>query len=504
MFNYIKELNYIKEFQTQSFAKYSLSPRDYRVLNRKNENVVILKNLLDKNKEYQGKSITSEAYTHFTSPYRFIKTGNINSPFLLDETSIDYMIPYEGKGSYPKYNDVLIAKDGNGDGLGEACIYRKENKNNTDMISNEVHALRIKKEYLYYVFAFLKSTYFKSFFDLNTAQGSTMRHGKKISLDCPIPFPTTKNYKEPNDVVKYLSMLVENAIDKEEQISIKNKAINQAIYDELISNQKNEQKHYHYPNKTTLLKEGRLDTGLYRPEYQKLYDLISNYTRGVEPISKRYKFKRGQNLQISQIGLSIYSKTYKNNFYKLLTNTELKDDRTIDCFRYLGNSEKLDVLEENIVLLSADGTVGRSIFIDKIDNTITNIHMWIFKKRDNNNKNIYENIFLSCYLSWLKGQNFFEYIKDKANGGSIKEGHLNKYIFIPKFEEILQQKIANLYYHSVVPCKDLSLANYLQCNKERNKQLGIYQLNFELLSLRNKINEVVFKIVNNESISICL
>lgn len=107
-------------------------------------------------------------------------------------------------------------------------------------------------------------------------------------------------------------------------------------------------------------------------------------------------------------------------------------------------------------------------------------------------------------MSWLKGLNFFEYIKDKANGGAIKEGHLNKYIFIPKFEEILQRKIANLYYCSVLPCKNLALDNYLKCNKERNKQLGIYQLNFELLDLRDKINELVFKIVNNESISICL
>ena len=488
MIDYIKEERTVKSIQNKNFARYSLSPRDYRTLNIQNPNLKFLSDFVIKH--FVGKEIGAEAYARIKTKYRFLKTSNIQSSCLLDDSSTEYMFPCGKKGCYPQKNDILIAKDGNGDGLGEACLYTFDNIDHHDMISSGIHCLRIDEKYLFYVLAFIKSKYFKAYFDLNTAQGSTIRHGKDISLKFQIPFPNQKNRES---IEKYVSLLMQDIIDKEMQINKKNNQIDALISGELSKTQKESNYVWKYPHKEDILNEGRLDTGLYCQKYKQIEHLVRNYLYGAESLLSKYTYKRGQNLQISQIGLSIYSKEQKNNFYRLLTNTELKDNRTISCFRYLGNANKLDVIGTNIVLLSADGTIGRSIFVDSLNNTITNIHMWLLSKIKGNNENIYENIFLSCYLSWLRNNGFFEYIKDKANGGGIKENHLKKYIFVPNFPDEIQKKISSLYYSLVPKNKNISLDDYLENTRRRNDRLGIFQLNLELFDLNNNTHFPILK-----------
>ena len=56
----------------------------------------------------------------------------------------------------------------------------------------------------------------------------------------PIPFPTTTNHLNPEKVEALVSLIVQNIIDKEEQIKIKNKQIDELIEKELRDNQKQE------------------------------------------------------------------------------------------------------------------------------------------------------------------------------------------------------------------------------------------------------------------------
>jgi hypothetical protein len=83
----------------------------------------------------------------------------------------------------------------------------------------------------------LKSQHFKNYIDLNTAQGSTIRHSKQIAIDYQIPFPSKNNHQEPEEIENLVSLIIQNLIDKEEQIKLKNKIIDEKIEKELRENQ---------------------------------------------------------------------------------------------------------------------------------------------------------------------------------------------------------------------------------------------------------------------------
>lgn len=505
----------INKFSNKDFSLYSFSARDYRKLLLENKNTVKLKDLLE-HKEKVGKEIGSEAYMN-KSKYRFLKTVNISSNFTFEESSIEYCKP-ENK-VFPKKNEILIAKDGGGSGLGEVALYTYENKENTDSLSAGIIAVKIQEAKRNYVLGFLKSQHFKDFVDLNTAQGSTIRHSKLISLDYEIPFPTTFNHSNPEKIENFVSLIVQNIIDKEEQIKLKNKQIDELIEKELKENQKAENFSYTYPRISEIKEETRLDTGLYEKEFKEIDFLIRNYGGGFFSLLSKYKASRGQNLQISNIGESIYSDNEKPNFYRLFTNVELTDDRTISGYRWLGNKNKLNLIPKKTIFLSADGTVGRCIYISDAGRTITNIHPWNINKIEQDDKE-YDDIFVAMFLGYLYNKNYYEKIKDKANGGGIKLNHLERYLQIPNFPESKQQEIAKLYYNPQPPRQpsvatpqegnlntqnlEIDLENYLEKEQARNREVGIFQLNMEIFELRDQLEELVHKIVLEEKVEISL
>jgi len=154
------------------------------------------------------------------SPYRFLKTANINESGILDETKIEFCKPCKG-AIKPKHGAVLVAKDGGVPGLGECCIYEESNKQGvTDYISAGVLCLEFADEQeRNYVFGILKSQHFKEFIDGVTPGGSTIRHSKLLTLAYEVPWS--------EDVVKrqVVADLVANLIDKERRIAVKNRDI---------------------------------------------------------------------------------------------------------------------------------------------------------------------------------------------------------------------------------------------------------------------------------------
>ena len=277
MNTYIKKPSYIKrtQFSNKNFCKNSLCPKDYRELITKNENTVNFNDFIIE--KYRGKEIGSDAYMK-QSKYKFLKTTNISSDFCLSDEKSEYCKPINL--IFPKKNDLLIVKDGAGDGLGEVCIYNKENNDNLDTISSGILGVKINQDYLYYVTSFIKSQHFKDYININTAQGSTIRHSKEIAFEYSIPFPTIKNHKNKQDIEKLISILTKNLIDKEEQIKDKNRSINKKIDKELEENQKIDKFKYNYPNISNIKKEKRLDTGLYTNKYKQYEYKITNYNNG--------------------------------------------------------------------------------------------------------------------------------------------------------------------------------------------------------------------------------
>ena len=500
MINYITKPKSIKstEFDKQ---RSSLCPKDYRKLYNSNQNVKPLSSLI--NNHFQGHEIGSEAYVK-KSKYRFLKTANISNEFLIDENSIEYCHPIGLQN--PEYGNILIVKDGGESGLGEVCYYNLDNTELLDGISAGILAINVIDEYKFYVLGLLKSQHFKDFINLKTPEGSTIRHSKKVALEYLLSFPSSKNEANNKEIITFVGLIVQNIIHKEEEIKRKNKLIDTLISTELEKNQKENNYNFSLP-KISMIKanQNRLDSGTYGKEFKKIELLINNYKFGSTNILKNHTASRGQNLQVTNIGQSFYSDYPKKNFYQLITNVEINDARCISKFRYLGSQKKLMLIPENTILLTADGTVGRCIFVKDLKNTITNIHPWLIVRKQMLGKNIMEDVFIALFLGWLRSANsFYEKIKDKANGGGIKHNHLANYLNYPNFQEEKQHEIAQEYYNPQPKNTELSLDNYLEEEEKRNKILGISQLNMEIFTLKEVLNEVVDSIITNQFVQVSL
>ena len=188
-----------------------MCPKDYKQLPT-NSNLKELKSFTLE--QFKGKEIGSDSYMK-KSKYRFLKTVNTSSNFLYDQTSIEFCRP--SKATKPNDGSFLIVKDGAGNGLGEVALYKKHSVF-SDYVSAGLLGVTVKEKDKWYLFALLKSQYFKDYVNINTAQGSTIRHSKLIALKFKVPFPTLKNHNEPELIEKYVSLITQNIIDKEEQI----------------------------------------------------------------------------------------------------------------------------------------------------------------------------------------------------------------------------------------------------------------------------------------------
>ena len=486
MKNYAIPITAINKFSNKDFSLYSFSARDYRKLLLENKNTIKLKDLLE-SKEKVGKEIGSEAYMD-KSKYRFLKTVNISSSFLLEESSIEYCKP--GNKVFPRKDEILIAKDGGGSGLGEVALYPYENKENVDSLSSGIIAIKIKEEKRNYVLGFLKSQHFKDFVDLNTAQGSTIRHSKLVALEYGIPFPTTANHPNPEKVETLVSLIVQNIIDKEEQIKLKNTQIDELIDKELKDNQKAEKFSYEYPRISEIKEETRLDSGLYEKEFKEIDFLIRNYEGGFNLLDIFVE--------------TFYSGSTPNFFEKQIGNypyfvrpTEYNNKRIYTDLRKIHFDKNISKYridkKEGIILQRKGGT-----------NTIykpENLNVLI---GDSVKFGIFKNInvsFLASFLSSIIIKFQLERIKSKTNGGSLTEKNLRN-LLIPNFPEPKQQEIAKLYYNPLEKNKDLDLENYLGKEQTRNREVGIFQLNMEIFTLREKLEDLVHKIITNEKIII--
>ncbi len=460
----------------------SLSPSDYRAI-RKPVSVRLLTSIVKSHK--QGREIGSDSYMP-KSPYRFLKTVNINESSILDETKIEFCKPCKG-AIKPKNGSILVAKDGGGQGLGECCLY-EENTGASNYISAGILCLEFHDDQdRNYVLGVLKSQHFKEFIDGATPGGSTIRHSKLLTLDYAVPWSGNSARRQT------VADIVANLIDKERLIVTKNNDIDILIANELIAGLGSGANKVHLPSRSEILSTTRLDAGIYTELVRETNHHIMNYKGGFYHIPDHFKANRGQNLQVTSIGESYYSDTHKKGFYRLFTNVEMTDMRTITGFRWLGNKRKLTTLPKDCVMLAADGSVGRSFFFDEMPNTITNIHPWVITAK-NKVQPRYKTVFLSLFLSYLKNIGYLEKIKDKSNGGGLKKSHVEKLIKIPNFPDSIQEEIASLCYRNV---EALDAAATLVKQNERNAELGIFQLNMEVLALREQLAKLVSDIVLN-------
>lgn len=475
----------IKNIANKEFCKYSFSAKDYRKLVLNNSNTKPLLEFVST--EFTGREISSENYIK-KSKHRFLKTVNIGSWFCLDEESIEYCIPVSKV--YPQKWDILIAKDGAGKGLGEVVIYNKENSSKLDSISAGTHCIRIDDDKRFYILGLLKSNHFKTFMDLNTAQGSTIRHSKKMALNYPVTFPSRNNNPNPKSIEKVVSLIVQNIIDKEEQIQIKNKKINGLIETELRENQKNGKPFiYSYPRIAQIRDETRLDTGLYEKEHKEIKFLIENYKNGLFNLLEK-DLKGGH--------------TPKKRFFGLgslwLTPTDCKKGiiKQINLIKTLEYN-----LDNDCLVIVNRSNVAETVLFEKGIFKIGHHNQGMYRvliSKDNFNKRIFT-------LCWFNSRIFQQYVSYLSTGATFKEiriEDITKKSYIPLFPENKQKEIAKEYYSKIEKNLNLTLNNYLEIEKQRNRKLGIFQLNMEIFKLREKLDAIINKMIRDKEISVNL
>ncbi len=350
----------------------------------------------------------------------------------------------------------------------------------------------------YYLFGVLRSGFFIEQTSLILNASMYPRMDKDSFDQLKIPFPTKNNHQEPQKIERLVSLITQNIINKEEQIKAKNKKIDELIERELKENQnpKNSFK-YSYPKISEIKLEARLDTGIYEREFKEINFLITNYKGGFLSIGSI------KNTFVSGSTPEIYLPSTEDDdywwiavadiewglFYKKIINIRLKE------------SIKNTLKDGDILITRKGATVGKmNLFFQTLyKKAFVNEDIKVLRL----DLPMYKKIFLGMFLKNFYGQ------KQLLNHGSkgTKQGLTNPNILdviAPNFSDLKQQEIAKEYYFQIDKNQNLTLENYLQKETARNQQIGIFQLNMEIFTLRKKLEEIIDKIINETPIEINL
>lgn len=391
--------------------------------------------------------------------------------------------------------DIVLSKDSN---VGESALVDAVAQKN-HMFSGGLVRLHPTCD-RYYLFAFLKHPIFKAQLLAMVPRGATITHAGSLWLDCLIPFPQQPDQER---AIQYVSILMQAIVEKEKAIRARNALIDARIEEEVQSGQGGSLEfHYSLPTLAEIRELTRLDVGMYSDEFKRKIFRIRNYKHGSASYEEMgFTITRGQNLQVSCIGKSIYSDVYKPNFYRLVAPTDISEYRTVEEFRYLGNKKELSLLRQGDVVFGAEGfRKGRVVILaDEMQKTVTNIHGVIFHHKDGDPA---KGIFLGCFLGYLRSDGIVDAVGAGGSGGSLAIGYFGHVPF-PRFQRDRQLEIARLYHNPAPPPKDRpTLDTFLAWHRKWNEDLGVWELDREMKTLQRTLLDIQEKIIAGESVRI--
>lgn len=496
-------MSYIKIPESISFKSiedkdYTLSSSQYMDLIMPNENFVYVRDFLSRplKRIDLGNEVGSINYIGKSTHY-FIRTKALQSHSFLPEISNETTLPII-PNSFVKQNlkkgDLLISKDSN---IGEIVILDKDYPDY--MTSGAIYRLPVESQ-KYYLLSFIKHSIFREQLDFMVPKGATIRHAKTMFLDCKIPIPN----RNKEATINFIEVLTQAIINKELLIKKKHSEILRTFEEELANNQKDTSFVFKMPTLNEIEEVGRLDTSRYSRKYKEFEFKINNYKFGSFKLSDYgYNVKRGQNLQISNIGQSYYSNNHIKGFYKLAVSSNFSEYSTVEKFTYLGNPKNLSTINQGDIIFSARGAqFGRVIvFPENVENTITNIDSLVIS---NKNTNIERSIFIAMFLNMLRWNKHIYDIAITGSGANSLTQYQSNDINFPNFPDDKVKKISNLYYNSTInyDSKKWALDNFLQNDTEYNEQAGIYELDKTMKQLKSKLNSAIDNIVNDKPVKI--
>jgi type I restriction enzyme S subunit len=493
---YIKIPNSIS-FNSIIEKDYTLSSSQYMDLIIPNVNFLFVKDFLkrDLQRKDLGVEVGSLNYIGQSTHY-FVRTKALQAHSFLPEITSETALPIM-PNSFVKMNlkqgDLLISKDSN---IGEIVILDKDYPN--FMLSGAIYKLPVTEK-KYYLLAFIKHNIFREQLDFMVPKGATIRHAKTMFLDCKIPIPNV----DAENVINFVESLTQAIINKEKLIKERHETILKAIETELLENQKANKFSFELPRINELEEVGRLDTNLYREHYKNVVFKIQNYKNGSQTISDLgFSLSRGQNLQVSNIGESVYSKKQYSNFYTLMLPKFLSKYGTVDKIEYLGNQNDLKTLQKGDLIFGAEGfEKGRSIvIIEELSRVITNIHGITIQQKEHD---VNKAIFVKCCLDYLRNKGLIDLYAVGGNGGSLAQKYW-EIIPFPKFDKTKQDEIAKLYHNVEIDyyTDTFTLPNFLTKDNEYNEQAGIYELDKTAKQLKEILNKTIDNIINDDEIYI--
>jgi len=463
----------------------SLSPTDYLDIQVKS-NFQYLEKLIDT--PIYGKEVGGSNYMQ-SSKFKFIRTKCLQeTSVLLDLNEAIGINPKSFRNFNLQKDDILLVKDSN---IGEVCYIHKDLPNYS--ISGGVVKLNINDTLdKFYVIGIMKSAFFKEQIDLMTPKGATIRHSKDNFKYTKIPIPNDAT------IIDKISILTQSLIKKEVELQNKFSQINLLIEEELKNNQLSNTFNYQMPSYSNLIVLNRFDTGLYTKEFKEIEFLVENYKNGSKTIVEQGFYSiRGQNLQISQIGKSLYSNMLKKGFYKLFLPTHISLFGTIEKTLFIGNSKSLLTVKNDDIIFGAEGFgKGRSFMpLNEKGEYITNIHGTMLRL---DSAEVYHKIFIKCMLDWFREKKIIDAYAVGGNGGSFSTMYWDRLQF-PLFSKDKQKEIAALYYNPsdtyLEHIINLDTQTFDDTDFEVNKMSGILDLDEQIKTIKSIINNEIKNIV---------
>jgi hypothetical protein len=466
--------------------KYSLSPRNYKIVSISSSQQALLKDFLNESEPFaKGEEPGSIAYVK-KSTIKFLRNSCIDKyNYTHVSDKVIYLNPNYKYSNMVNNFDILMCKDAN---IGDACVFIEEVPTNI-VISSGIVKLNFKEEkYKYYCLAFLKDNYFLEQLDSKTPRGATIRHSRDLFLECNLP----KIGDEDEWVYSIVENLVKNISFSEIDCYDKIHNIYKLIETELNIPKSN----YENPYIMDIMKENRIDAGIFSKDVHDFFEGVKNYKYKFCNLDDYgFRLKRGPNLQKRDLGRSIQTDRFIQGYNILIYPSDISDGGYILTSTYIGARRPVWFLENKNILFSAEGTVGKTFVIcdDKM-RFITNIHGIIIYPKDQNvdtNKSIY----LGMFLNYMRHMGILDKLSVGGQGGSFAVSYWHS-ILIPNFSNDVINALTKMYHN---PCA-LSPSIF---DIEMIRNAGIFELNnFRIVCigiLKRLINDIKNNKLRKES-----
>lgn len=361
----------------------------------------------------------SDAYNS-DSPFRMIRTG------ALTESQMDPAFAQEGIVGVAQYAfvkqdlcqlDLVIAKDGP---IGQVAMLAQDDLIET-MISSGLVRVRVPDQEFFHL-GILKYGSYSEDVDILTPRTSSYRHaGRELILDIAVPDPA-----HFPDASNRLALLTELVLTCEAAAQAALHRVLELL-DSVVPAQSVSANSAVKPTYADLLASGRLDARRHVARFGDLgraLDAVPHVSLRDLERSGVITIRRAQNLQVDAIGFSEKHDDERSGSYRLIEPNMIRRDMTIPRSRWLSCAKKLAVLPDDIVLMSAEGSVGNvTIFREEPGlRTVSNIHAFVIQAVDPLKREE-----IACWLVgalvWLREKGWLESVSAGGQGGSLGKNY---------------------------------------------------------------------------------